>query len=154
MTKAWNRVRKMTIREWIILSRLRRDSGRHGSSARWRRFGKRKGNEREEAVRPHEVVSAFNRQRTPTDWATGKRKAFWIPPNGYKTDWMEDFQANLYVSGSGDAAALRSLERRGLTEPQKLVAYAYAITEDGHKAAEDLRADADEMERLSKYLES
>ena len=35
------------------------------------------------------------------------------------------------ISGSGDAAIFRSLEKRGLIKSQSLTPYAYAITEDG-----------------------
>lgn len=36
-----------------------------------------------------------------------------------------------YVSGSGDAAKLRALERRGLIKATGLADYAYAVTESG-----------------------
>jgi hypothetical protein len=81
-------------------------------------------------------------QNTERDWSTGELKRFFVPhasqyfyrpspdkPLGYT-----------YISGSGDANALKGLARRGLIErPRTSLSgeYIYALTEDGLKYLAD-----------------
>jgi len=58
-------------------------------------------------------------KRTDRDWDTGVVRRYFVP------------LCRDNVSGSGDARCLRSLETKGLIEPMKLLAYSYAITEEG-----------------------
>lgn len=89
---------------------------------------------------------------TDIDWTTGKLNRYWTPPNGNKQSWSETFKATVFVDGSGDARTLKALESRTLTKRKGETPYAYAITEDGHKLAEEIRADRDEIERLYKQV--
>lgn len=72
---------------------------------------------------------------------------FFVPPDGYKTAhlktvWLRKGSGcsnghnTIFIDGSGDASTLRSLERKGLTLPHHVVAYAYSVTEEGRVEAE------------------
>lgn len=73
--------------------------------------------------------------RSDVDWTTGSVSGYWIPQA--KSEYLllgHGFPLEeVYVSGPGDAAALRCLETRGLTRRPSgaAVKFAYVITEDG-----------------------
>lgn len=75
---------------------------------------------------------------------TGEDGSFWLPtmnlPYG---DWVDELNYWVNVSGGGDAAILRSLEKAGLIErPRDGSAtwkYAFRITEDGILTIEKAR---------------
>lgn len=71
--------------------------------------------------------------RTDRDWGTGEVRRYFVPNarTMYLTLPTREV-VSVSVGGSGDAAALKSLERRGLIEPKPVAAYAYALTEEGH----------------------
>lgn len=80
-------------------------------------------------------------KNTERNWETGELSRFFLPhakqyfynDNGKQT-WT-------YISGAGDANALKGLERKGLIEIPKtniLGGYIYALTEDGLLALEEL----------------
>lgn len=94
-------------------------------------------------------------QRTEMNWETGECNRFWVPPRGLKRDKIEVLDGYEYVDGSGVAQTLKALERRGLTERKSIGGvsdYYYRITELGHKHAQDLIANVDEIERLSRQV--
>ena len=65
-------------------------------------------------------------KRTDRDWDTGQIRRYFVP------------LCRDNVSGAGDARCLQSLEAKGLIEPMKLVAYSYAITEEGRLEAQSI----------------
>lgn len=90
-------------------------------------------------------------ERTEMNWETGELRSYWMPPDGNKTSTIKCLGGHIFVDGSGVARTLKSLETRSLTKKQRFN-YSYSITERGHKIAEYLKADADEIERLSKQV--
>lgn len=61
----------------------------------------------------------------------GKLTGFWVPRASRYGQTCPMLGGRIYVSGSGDAGALRALERRGLTRRREVSAYSYSVTEDG-----------------------
>jgi len=89
------------------------------------------------------------------DWGTGDEKRFWVPSAYHQYITVDsNIQRNhdllrimgvaydQWVSGAGDAASLKSLERKRLIEPRKLQKYAYMMTEEGRCVVEDLLNEA------------
>lgn len=73
--------------------------------------------------------------RTDRDWGTGEVRRFYVP--GARTEYVTlpgGKLVDIDVGGSGDAMALKALERRGLIEPRRTAAYSYALTEEGRLA--------------------
>lgn len=58
-----------------------------------------------------------------TEWEGDER-----PGNALKSYWYPHYGS---VSGAGDAATLRAMERRGLIQRQRASEYSYSITEEG-----------------------
>ncbi len=82
-----------------------------------------------------QLLLFFVDQATERDWSTMKLSRFFYPQSGmyhYSIDGgRREFT---YISGSGDANALKGLARKGLIErPKTTLAndYAYALTESG-----------------------
>lgn len=67
-------------------------------------------------------------------------RGYWIPSAERWGQQSATLGGRIHVSGSGDAGALRALERRGLImRPSGASSFAYAITEDGVLTIERLR---------------
>jgi len=69
---------------------------------------------------------------------------YWYPPLDTCNNWSETLGRNVYISGSGDCAILRSFARKGLTKsiPNMIREYACHITEDGMIALERFREES------------
>lgn len=90
-------------------------------------------------------------ERTDINWETGELISYWMPPCGNKTSKIRCLDGYAFVDGPGVARTLKALEYRQLTKRQRFD-YSYSITELGHKLAQELIADRDEIERLAKYV--
>ncbi len=80
--------------------------------------------------------------KTDRDWSTGKQNLFFVPTTGTYYPRVRGKDYPTQVSGAGDAAAFKSLERRGLIErPSTRMSgdYIYAITEEGRMVIENNR---------------
>ena len=78
-----------------------------------------------------QLLLYFVDDSTIRDWGTGELKRYFVPGFGmyhYFNNGKSDFT---YISGSGDANILKSLERRGYIEKQPAADYSYALTEEG-----------------------
>ncbi len=87
-------------------------------------------------------------EHTDKDWSTGELKRFFVP-SAYPYS-VPGLDYGTTVSGSGDAAILRSLERTGLIErPRTNLSqkYVYAITEEGLMMVESYREEFDRAEK-------
>ena len=79
-----------------------------------------------------------NTERNPD----GELKRFWVPSAYTQYFYIGKELSEIWVQGSGDANALKGLERKGLIKrpntqlPNKFV---YAITEDGRLAIEQMQ---------------
>lgn len=61
----------------------------------------------------------------------GRLISFWIPSADRWGQACPTLGGRIHVSGSGDAGALRAIERRGFALRQKVGSFSYAVTEDG-----------------------
>lgn len=69
------------------------------------------------------------------DWGHGVSKSFFVPKSSMYHYYHNNKSQNTYISGAGDANALKGLERKGLIRRPKTSLpndYVYETTEDGH----------------------
>lgn len=71
-----------------------------------------------------------------TEWEGDERpgttlRRYFIPTDHGKSEYSTTLQRRVIVSGGGDAASFRALERKGLIRKERTATYAYSITEDG-----------------------
>ncbi len=88
-------------------------------------------------------------EATDKDWASGKLSRYFVPQPPMFGTYFFTFRGKKFdtmVSGSGDANALKGLERKGLIERPRncpLGPYCYAITEEGR-----ILMESDEVRQL------
>lgn len=80
---------------------------------------------------------------------------YWIPSSNRHGQWSDTLRTHVYVSGAGDAAAIKALWKRGLVNDVKKfggmpIRYASRITENGRLLVERMR----ETDTLPKFTDS
>lgn len=74
-------------------------------------------------------------EATDKDWGSGELRSFFLPKaSAYYLDFRGK-HIDTFISGSGDAAVLKKLERLGLIKRPKTNLpnkYVYEVTEEGH----------------------